>query len=113
MGIHSKALHYKYFKTLLNVERYLSLDLSYKYRKAISNFRCSYHSLMIENGRHLKYCFYCLKSNTYVIEDEYHFFFECPLYNNMRDIYFKDYWLQNSSHNLFYSLMSSTITDEA
>ena len=58
-----KALHYKYFKTLLNVERYLSLDLAYKYRKAISNFRCSCHNLMIENGRHigidrnLRYCF--------------------------------------------------------
>ena len=73
---------------------------------------------MIENGRHigidrnLRYCFHCLKTNTYVIEDEYHFFLECPLYNNMRAIYFKDVWLQTCSHNLFYALMSSTITDE-
>ena len=113
-----KALYYKYFKTLLNVERYLSLDLAYKYRKAISNFRCSCHTLMIANGghieidRHLRFCFYCLKTDIHIIEDEYHFFFECPLYNSMRDIYFKDIWLQNYSHNLFYSLMSSTITDE-
>lgn len=72
-----KALHYNYFKTLLNIERYLSLDLSYNYRKAISTFRCSCHNLMIENGRHigvdrnLRYCFYCLKTNTYVIEEEF------------------------------------------
>lgn len=113
-----KALHYKYFKTLLNVERYLSLDLAYKYRRAFSNFRCSCHNLMIEKGRHigidrdLRYCFHCLKTNIYVIEDEYHFFFECSLYNNIRAVYFKDTWLHHHSHHLFYSLMSSTIINE-
>ena len=35
--------------------------------KYISNFRCSCHSLMVENGshigidRHLRFCFYCFK----------------------------------------------------
>ena len=49
-----KAFHYRYFKTLfLMLNVILSMDLSFKYRKAISNFRCSSHNLMIENGRHV------------------------------------------------------------
>ena len=37
----SMAHHYKQFKTLLDVERYLSLGLSFKYRKALAKFRRS------------------------------------------------------------------------
>jgi hypothetical protein len=73
---------------------------------------------MIEKGRHigidkdLRYCFHCLKTNIYVTEDDYHFFFECSIYNNIRAVYFKDTWLHHHSNHLFYSLMSSTITNE-
>jgi hypothetical protein len=37
----------------MNVERYLSLDLAYKYRRAFSNFRCSCHNLMVEKDRRI------------------------------------------------------------
>ena len=51
----SKAEHYKNYETLLDVETYLSIDISYKYKRVLSNFRCSAHELMIEKGRHLGY----------------------------------------------------------
>ena len=37
----SKTLYHRNFKTLLDVERYLSIDLPYLYKRALSNFRCS------------------------------------------------------------------------
>ena len=86
----SKAEHYKNFKTLLNVEKYLSIDISYNYRRVLANFRCSAHELMIEKGRHLgidrnfRNCPICLKRNVYVIEDEFHFMMVCPEYEPLR-----------------------------
>lgn len=47
-----KALHYKHYKVILEVECYLKIDLPFLYRKVLANFRCSSHSLMIEMGRH-------------------------------------------------------------
>ena len=32
----SKTLYYRHFKTLLDVERYLSIDLPYVYKRALS-----------------------------------------------------------------------------
>ncbi len=49
----SKSFHYKHFKTSLDIETYLKIDLSYTQRIIFSNFRCSGHSLMIEKGRHM------------------------------------------------------------
>ena len=46
----SKAEHYN-FKTLLYDEKYLFIDISYKYRRVLANFRCSAHELMIEKSR--------------------------------------------------------------
>ena len=45
-----KALHYKHFKSILEVENYLKIDLPFVYRKALANLGCSSHSLMIETG---------------------------------------------------------------
>ena len=62
-----KADHYKQFKSLLDVEKYLTLDLSFKYKRILANFRCSPHCLMIERGRHIgldriyRNCPICLK----------------------------------------------------
>ena len=62
---------YKEFKTLLNVERYLTLDMPFYLRKALARFR---HKLSIEIGRHHninradRNCIYCLnQSNTMII----------------------------------------------
>ena len=113
-----KGQHFQHFSSLLNVEQYLSLDLSYKLRKTLSNFRCSCHSLMIEKGRQLgidrdfRYCPLCFTENILVIEDEVHFFNDCPTYNNLRAIYFKQSWLTNKTTATFYSILSTNKTDE-
>ena len=49
-----KGLYYQYF-ILIKSRRYSSIDLCCKFRKALSNFRCSSHNLMIEEGRQLEY----------------------------------------------------------
>jgi len=98
-------LYYRHFKTLLDVERYLSIDIPYLYKRALSNFRCSGHSLNIETGRH---CNYCLKSNIYSIEDELHMLLLCPLYSNLRTEFFQQRWLcRHICNQLFYDIMST------
>ena len=76
----SKYEHYKNFKTLLNVERYVSGNLPFYIRKSVAKFRCSNH-LNIGVGRHaniqreFRTCSFCiLKDNIYSIEDEFHAF---------------------------------------
>ena len=49
----SRCDSYKEFKTLLNVERYLSMDMQFYLRKAFARFRTSSHKLSIEIGRHI------------------------------------------------------------
>ena len=47
----SRCKYYKHFKTLLNTERYLTIELPLKYRLALSRFRWSNHTLHVETGR--------------------------------------------------------------
>ena len=109
-----KSLYYSQFKTMLNVERYLYLELPYLFKKTLSNFRCSGHKLMVEKGRHLninreyRYCNYCLSMRqVYVVEDEYHMFMLCPLYNALRRELFATQWLsQIETVYLFTMIMS-------
>ena len=109
----SKAEHYNQFKSLLEVEKYLFLDLSYLGRKTIAKFRCSSHNLMIEKGRHLhidreyRFCPFCLERNVYAIEDEFHFFMLCPMYEELRNMYFYPSWRRNITVHLFYNIMKS------
>ena len=109
----SKAEHHKNFKTLPNVAKYLSIDISYKYRRVLANFRCSAHNFMIEKGRHLgidrnfRNCPICLKRNVYVNEDEFHFMIVCPEYEPSRYDLFPDEKLWNISLNLFYSFVKT------
>ena len=41
----SRCSTYKCFKTVLNSERYLSLNISYSLRKYLAKFRCSHHKI--------------------------------------------------------------------
>ena len=108
-----KANHYKCFKSLLDVESYISFDIPFELRKLLANFRCSGHSLMTEKGRHnaidaqYRFCPVCMETNIYVVEDEYHFFFECRIYDEIRNSYFKQSWIRNKSLNMFYTIMES------
>ena len=110
-----KALHYKHFKLILEVEPYLNIDLPFVYRKVLANFRCSSHSLMIEAGRHqnidrnLRFCQMCLKHNVYIVEDEFHFFLVCPAFDDIRELYFKPEWKNAlTTKQTFYNIMSSS-----
>ena len=83
--------NYKLFKTLLNPERYLSIDMPFLHKKAMARFRCSSHKLKIEVGRHQnierenRFCIFCQNiENRYILEDEYHVFFKCPRYLDLR-----------------------------
>ena len=109
----SKAEHYKCFKSLLDVEKYLYIDLSFRYRNALAKFRCSSHSLMIEKGRHMdldrlyRNCPLCIQRNVYILEDEYHFLMVCPEYEDLRYNFFPENMLTNVNLNKFYSFMTS------
>ena len=60
------------FKTILDGERYLSIDLPYLYKRALSILK----SLNIETGRlqnidrEQRHCYYCLKSDIFSVDDE-------------------------------------------
>ena len=43
---------YREFKSQLNIENYLCIDMPFYLRKAFARFRCSSHKLYIELGRH-------------------------------------------------------------
>ena len=109
----SKALHYRHFKSILNPERYLSMDLPFMLKKSYSNFRCSSHALQIEKSRHDKidrdyrFCPYCLNRVVFAIEDEFHFILLCPLYDDVRQTFLHDQ-LENRivTLQLFYILLS-------
>jgi hypothetical protein len=110
-----KALSYKLFKTNLTPETYLSISLSYIYKKILSNFRCSGHRLMIERGRHLnidrefRFCEFCLERNVYSVEDEFHYLLVCPKLNALRHKCFLQQWLDCvPSERLFIRIMSDT-----
>ena len=78
-----------------------------------ASFRGSSHSLSIETGRHHgierdnRICPYC---DCYV-EDEYHFVMICPLYNNIRSNYIRNYFTANPYVENVCSLMSSNDKD--
>ena len=72
-------------------QQYLDILKVEKYRNSLCKIRVSAHRLEVETGRWTKpnktplddrICLICG-----VLEDEFHFFIECPLYNDLRNIY--------------------------
>ena len=49
----TKAISYNKFKTRIAIEPHLAGNMNPKFKIALSRFRLSNHSLMIEKGRHL------------------------------------------------------------
>ena len=69
-----------------------------KFRIALTQLRVSSHRLEIETGRWTKPNKIIRENRKCsVLEDEYHFMFECKLYNDLRKKYIKPYFLRHCS----------------
>ena len=106
-----KLILYNQYKTECKLEPYLDLVCENKYKIALSRFRLSSHSLMIEIGRYNgtpredRLCTFC---NMRKKEDEYHFLLVCPYYTELRRRYFKKYFCSWPTLTKFDHLMSAT-----
>lgn len=109
----SKADTYRGFKTMLDVERYLYTNMSDSFRRIYAKFRCSSHILQIEKGRHtntdrrFRFCPLCRKRNISIVESEFHFFFDCLAYENLRNDIFLEQWKQIRTPEMFNQIMAS------
>ena len=78
----SKLRTYSIIKKEIGLEKYLSQITAIHNRIALTKFRLSNHSLMIEKGRHLRinknkrFCSFC----PHEIEDELHFLLSCETF---------------------------------
>jgi hypothetical protein len=86
-----KLRTYRTFKISCFKENYLSMYLTRGQRALLAQFRTGILPLRIETGRYRgeketeRICTFC---NNNEIENEFHFLFECMLYNNAREIFF-------------------------
>jgi len=114
----SKCSTYKHYKSMLDVEKYLSFDLPLHLRTSLAKFRCNNFNLLIETGRHNniprneRLCTFCLKKNISAIEDEYHLLLCCHHYSELRNIYINPYYYTFPSIAKFTQLMQSHLKVE-
>ena len=96
----SRASFYRHI-CVFQFQPYLEKVVHKKFRNAISKLRLSSHRLHIESGRwnrphptprENRLCSTC---NT--LEDEFHFIFECTLYNDERQFLIKPYYRRRNS----------------
>ena len=87
----SRCDTYRCNKTLISPEEFLSIDINYVKRRDMARFRCSNHTLNIEQGRHFnitredRLCIYCLALyDNLILENEYHAVFEYFQYEEIR-----------------------------
>ena len=109
----SKLELYCKHKTILDFELYLSLDIYWKHRVALSRFRCGNHKLAIERDRYLNFdrsdrlCQYCKNRGVNVIENEVHFLLVCPMLENLRKTYLTNCINSRTEIDTFIPLLSS------
>ena len=93
---------YQQYLDILNIE---------KYRKSLSKLRLSSHRLEVEVGRWVRpnkiqyenrKCKICK-----VLEDEFHFLFECPIYMELRNMYISKYFWQRPNMIKFVELLTT------
>ena len=78
---------YRNIKDTFCREKYIS-QLPDVYVISLMKFRCSNHSLQIEIGRRHnipRENRICTNCNMGIIEDEFHFLFECPKFQTLRE----------------------------
>ena len=112
-----KCKYYCQYKTLLNVERYLCCDIPIHLKSAFSKFRCSNFNLAVETGRYEnvnyseRFCLYCMSRGISVTEDEWHVFYVCECYVDIRNEYIAKYLTKYHSINNFVSICQSSNVD--
>ena len=90
----SKCRIYKHLIDHFTLQSYLTKRIPMQYKKLICKLRVSSHCLLIETGRYKniplerRVCPLC----TLAVEDEFHFFFECPYYSHLRTKFLKKYY---------------------
>ena len=111
----SKLRTYCQFKSVLEEEKYLTnLDI-FKFTKALTNFKISFHSLRLETGRydntpiHERICHFCFQNIKLLIDDEYHLIMVCEQVNDIRNTYICDYTLY-TNFTTFLDLMRTSNT---
>lgn len=88
-----RVFFYKHIVCHFIFQFYLSLPIPSLYKKQISRVRLASHNLAVESGRPNdicrgeRVCEFCKSS----IQDEFHFVIICPLYNDLRMKYLKNY----------------------
>ena len=100
-----------HIKSKFEIEFYLELFLSRKWRVMLEKLRILSHCLRIETGRYGRdridrqdrICTLCSME----LEDEYHFIFKCHLYQDIRTHYKKKYYYIKPSLPKFVTLFES------
>ena len=110
LEISSRALFYRNIADF-EFQNYLDVINVRKFRVAMSKLRVSSHRLEIGTGRSARpnsipfdqrVCKICRK-----LEDEYHFILECPIYDEIRNIYIKRYYTNRPNMYKFIELITS------
>ena len=97
-----------------NFQSYLNVVNIRKFRQALTKLRVSSHRLEIEAGRWTKPQItprenrLCKQCN--VLEDEFHFLFECSLYSNIRQQNIKPYFTRRRSMHKAIELLKTENT---
>ena len=92
-----KLRTYILYKNEYLTEPYVECDINRAHRSALAKFRCGILPVSVGTGRfnaiplEFRLCVFCVDN---VVEDEYHFFFSCNLYNDLRSSLF-DYLRQD------------------
>ena len=100
-------------------QHYLNFVRTKKYRQAIASLRCSSHRLETEAGRWHKPIRTPVENRKCkrcdVVENEFHFLFECSLYSELRIQYLDCYFYEHSNNfklrQLFNSAREKQATD--
>ena len=110
----TRADSYRLFSNF-GFKSYLSSISFKKYRQDLTRLRLSSHRLEIETGRwhkpqktprNQRKCTFC---NT--LEDEFHFLLECPLYDDLRQVFIKSYFWRRPNILKFTELLKLENTE--
>lgn len=100
---------YSRYKHMFQFEKYLDFITEKKFKIALTKFRLSSHDLAIERGRYENISRnerICRNCHLNTVENEYHFLLVCPLYRDLRQKYFKNYYCHWPTLNKYDDLMS-------